>query len=154
MHDRDAYPEEASLPTMPAPPAPLQSAKSLAPDKPIAGKPAKPGTAAAAAQQQLPKQDAQPQAEQQPPEPVPQAAPAAEYVCGVAKCSLADLAKGYRRVECVAALAPLTTVRGAAGLDWRTRPGRYMEVGPGHNVACMLVNMGSVRNAACCTPGM
>lgn len=137
MHDRDAYPEEASLPTMPAPPAPLQSAKSLTPDKPpAAGKPGKPGTAAAAAQSPPPKQDVQLQAEQQPPEPAPQAAAAAEYVCGVAKCNLASLAKGYRRVECVAALAPLTTVRGAAGLDWRTRPGRYMEVGPGCNAMC------------------
>ena len=135
MHDRDAYPEEASLPTMPAPPAPLQSAKSLAPGKPTApGKAAKPGTAAA--QSPPPKQDVQLQAEQQPPEPAPQAAAAAEYVCGVAKCNLASLAKGYRRVECVAALAPLTTVRGAAGLDWRTRPGRYMEVGPGCNAMC------------------
>ena len=119
---------------MPAPPAPLQSAKSLAPDKPTAGKPAKPGTATAAAPLPSPRQDVQPQAEQQPPEPAPQAATAAEYVCGVAKCNLAGLAKGYRRVECVAALAPHTTVRGAAGLDWRTRPGRYMEVGPGCNV--------------------
>ena len=137
MHDRDAYPEEASLPTMPAPPAPLQTAKSLAPDKPAAGKPAKPGTAVAAAQQPPPKQDVQLQAEQQPPQPASQTATAAEYVCGVAKCNLAGLAKGYRRVECVTALGPHTTVRGAAGLDWRMRPGRYMEVGPGHNVhAC------------------
>eukprot|EP00891_Asterochloris_glomerata_P007094 jgi/Astpho2/7094/Aster-x1406 len=106
----------------------VESAKSLTPDKPpAAGKPGKPGTAAAAAQSPPPKQDVQLQAEQQPPEPAPQAAAAAEYVCGVAKCNLASLAKGYRRVECVAALAPLTAVRGAAGLDWRTRPGRYME---------------------------
>ena len=50
------------------------------------------------------------------------------YVCGVAKCSLAGLATGARHMELRANVMPYTTVRGAAGLEWNSRPGRYMEV--------------------------
>ena len=50
------------------------------------------------------------------------------YVCGIAKCSLASLATGAKHLELHSNVMPYTTVRGAAGLEWSSRPGRYMEV--------------------------
>lgn len=50
------------------------------------------------------------------------------YVCGMAKCSLAGLARGAQHLELQTNVLPYSTVRGAAGLEWNTRPGRYMEV--------------------------
>ncbi|GFR51407.1 hypothetical protein Agub_g13845, partial [Astrephomene gubernaculifera] len=51
------------------------------------------------------------------------------YVCGVARVSLLDLARGYTRFSFHANIAPHTTVRGAASLDWTKRPGNYAEAG-------------------------
>ena len=56
------------------------------------------------------------------------AAVGCRYVCGVAKCSLAGLARGGKQVEVTANVLPYTSVRGAAGLEWSSRPGRYVEV--------------------------
>ena len=50
------------------------------------------------------------------------------YVCGIAKCSLAGLATGVKQLELHSNVMPYTTVRGAAGLEWSSRPGRYVEV--------------------------
>ncbi|KAG2498371.1 hypothetical protein HYH03_003630 [Edaphochlamys debaryana] len=60
------------------------------------------------------------------------AAPPAEsegYVCALARIPLLDLARGYTRFKVAANLAPHTTVRGAASLDWTKRPGNYAEAG-------------------------
>ncbi|KAL6762514.1 hypothetical protein V8C86DRAFT_2518926 [Haematococcus lacustris] len=51
------------------------------------------------------------------------------YVCAVARISLLDLARGATRTAFCAPLAPHTTVRGAASLDWTTRPGCYAASG-------------------------
>lgn len=62
------------------------------------------------------------------------------YVCGTAKCSLAGLAGGAKHLELRGNVVPYTTVRGAAGLEWNTRPGRYMEVAVvshPHDMACV-----------------
>lgn len=50
------------------------------------------------------------------------------YVCGIARISLLDLARGATRQAFHAPLLPHTTIRGAASLDWTTRPGNYAEV--------------------------
>jgi hypothetical protein len=42
---------------------------------------------------------------------------------------LADLVKGYTRIETDIQVQPTTTIRGAAGLEWNTRPGRYLQAG-------------------------
>ncbi|EFJ51585.1 hypothetical protein VOLCADRAFT_87753 [Volvox carteri f. nagariensis] len=51
------------------------------------------------------------------------------YVCGLARVSLLDLARGYTHFKFNVNLAPHTTVRGAASLDWTKRPGNYVEAG-------------------------
>ena len=41
---------------------------------------------------------------------------------------MAGLASGVTQLELTANVMPYTSVRGAAGLEWNSRPGRYMEV--------------------------
>ena len=43
--------------------------------------------------------------------------------------SLADFVKGYTKIEADLQVQPATTIRGAAGLEWNTRPGRYLQAG-------------------------
>ena len=50
-----------------------------------------------------------------------------EYVCGALRVPLTQLARGSTHVRIDGHLQPRSTVRGAAGLDWRTRPGVYMQ---------------------------
>lgn len=59
------------------------------------------------------------------------------FVCGIAKCSLAGLGSGAKLLELRANVMPFTTVRGAAGLEWNTRPGRYIEVSLEGNSVCV-----------------
>lgn len=68
-----------------------------------------------------------PPAGQREPSVVGKAEDVAGTVFGAAQLSLADLLRGRTSIVSEANLAPATTVRGAAGLDWRRRPGRYME---------------------------
>jgi hypothetical protein len=58
--------------------------------------------------------------------PVSLEPPTAEYVCAVARVPLLQLARGLTRLTIDAPLQPLSTMRGMAGLDWRSRPGEYM----------------------------
>ncbi len=47
------------------------------------------------------------------------------WVCGIARISLLDLVRGRTHMRFAAPLAPYTTIRGAASLDWGRRPGTY-----------------------------
>ena len=70
------------------------------------------------------------------------------YVCGIAKCSLAGLATGAKHLELHSNVMPYTTVRGAAGLEWSSRPGRYVEVSRCLQADCQLsvhVDLSSVH---------
>lgn len=49
------------------------------------------------------------------------------YVCGIARLHLLDL-HGYSQSKFKVPLMPYTTIRGAASLDWKSRPGNYMQV--------------------------
>lgn len=46
-------------------------------------------------------------------------------MCGIARVPLHDLSRGATCVRFAAPIAPHTTIRGAASLDWATRPGNY-----------------------------
>jgi hypothetical protein len=62
------------------------------------------------------------------PPPEPEFGPeSGEYVGGVAKVSLRNLARGATRFEFDCPIVPFSTVRATAGLDWRTRPGNYVQ---------------------------
>lgn len=50
------------------------------------------------------------------------------HVCGLATIPLLELMRGALRQPIHAPLRPHTTIRGAASLDWTTRPGNYVEV--------------------------
>ena len=50
------------------------------------------------------------------------------YVGAVARLMLHELVRGRRCAVISAPLSPLSTVRGAAGLGWSSRPGNYMQV--------------------------
>lgn len=41
--------------------------------------------------------------------------------------SLMDFVKGYATIDADVTVQPATTIRGAAGLEWNTRPGRYLQ---------------------------
>ena len=51
------------------------------------------------------------------------------YVCGIARMPLHDLLKGRTLVKFRVPLLPFSTIRGAASLDWTTRPGNYCHAG-------------------------
>jgi hypothetical protein len=51
------------------------------------------------------------------------------YVCGIARMPLHDLLKGRTQVKFRVPLLPFSTIRGAASLDWATRPGNYCHAG-------------------------
>jgi hypothetical protein len=63
-----------------------------------------------------------------------------EYVCGTAKVHLGQLARGLTRLRIDSNLQPFSCIRGAAALDWRARPGLYMQA-----QACVV---GTLRCAA------
>jgi hypothetical protein len=50
-----------------------------------------------------------------------------EYVCGTAKVRLGQLARGLTQLRIDSNLQSFSSVRGAAALDWRARPGLYMQ---------------------------
>ena len=47
------------------------------------------------------------------------------YVCGIARMPLLELLKGRTFFKFRVPLLPFSTIRGAASLDWTTRPGNY-----------------------------
>jgi len=49
-------------------------------------------------------------------------------VYGLAELSLLDLARGAVYSSFNLPVRPCSTVRGAASLDWKSRPGNYMQV--------------------------
>ncbi|KAL0037130.1 hypothetical protein WJX79_001758 [Trebouxia sp. C0005] len=130
VHDRDALPQPQFVAPVLEVKAEQQAAapKSTKGGKTPAKVPvAKPKTPSAAAIKGQPRVQAEGTS-------LPIAEPAAEYVCGIAKCSLAGLGSGEKRLELRANVMPFTTVRGAAGLEWNTRPGRYIEAGTSFKV--------------------
>ena len=51
------------------------------------------------------------------------------YVCGLAHISLREFCMGYTSYDNEVNIFPYTSIRGGADLDWKTRPGRYVESG-------------------------
>ena len=57
-------------------------------------------------------------------------------VYGLAKLDVKELCrKGQRKLEVEANICPATTIRGGGDLEWKTRPGRYMEANSLLNVS-------------------
>jgi hypothetical protein len=50
------------------------------------------------------------------------------YVCAYAAVPLTELALGYTTSSFKVPLLPKSTIRGAGALDWKTRPGNYLQV--------------------------
>jgi hypothetical protein len=55
------------------------------------------------------------------------AAPSDGYVCAFASICLLPLTRGVTRLDIDEQLQPRSTIRGTAGLDWRCRPGLYLQ---------------------------
>ena len=51
------------------------------------------------------------------------------FVCGLAHISLREFCMGYTTFDSSVNVFPYTSIRGGADLDWKTRPGRYVESG-------------------------
>eukprot|EP00854_Cymbomonas_tetramitiformis_P001936 gene1936-2620_t len=89
------------------------------------------------------KKEPEPAAEAVELEPEPEPEP--EPVCfGQARFSMYGFSTGQTSVKVRANVAPVTLLKGGAELDWKTRPGRYMEAG-----ASLLLK---ARSALPCSP--
>lgn len=62
-------------------------------------------------------------------------------VFAAAVVPVGELARGRARLEFEAALLPRSTIRGAAGRDWRSRPGAYAEVGPAAHIVGLCCDL-------------
>lgn len=62
------------------------------------------------------------------------------YVCGIARFDMSDLARGTTVMRKESVVVGHSTIRGAASLDWKKRPGNYMQA---HSVLKVAVNCGA-----------
>ena len=60
------------------------------------------------------------------------------YVCGLSHISLREFCMGYTSYDNSVNIFPYTSIRGGADLDWKTRPGRYVESGAQVTYSCRV----------------